>query len=154
MIHNDAIVLAGDIGGTNARFVLFRNGEYLTDSFRAIPVAGYSDLGDVIAEYQMHIGEKAIQQAAFSVATTAEYRDHINLTNVDLQFSISGLRQRFSLSRAKVVNDFTAAALGVVCLSEDCLQLLHKGNSDPAGPRAVIGPGTGLGVSGLLHTGE
>ena len=154
MIHNNAIVLAGDIGGTNARFVLFKNGEYQAQTFRAIPVAGYSDLCDVIAEYRSQIDTNEIDQASFSVATTAEYRDEINLTNVDLRFSISELRRRFSLRRAKVVNDFTAAALGVVCLSDDCLHVLHRGKADPNGPCAVIGPGTGLGVSGLLHTGK
>lgn len=154
MTHNNAIVLAGDIGGTNARFVLFVNGEYQAETFRAIPVAGYSDLCDVIAEYRQQTGAKEIDAASFSVATTAEYGDEISLTNVDLQFSISELRRRFSLRRAKVVNDFTAAALGVVCLSDDCLHQLHKGNAQPNGPCAVIGPGTGLGVSGLLHTGS
>ena len=125
MIHNTAIVLAGDIGGTNARFVLFVDGEYRSETFRAIPVAEFSDLSDVVDLYQQQIGQRNIDQASFSVASTAEYRDEINLTNADLRFSISELRRRFSLRRAKVVNDFTAAALGVVCLSDESLYQLH-----------------------------
>jgi len=154
MTNNAAIVLAGDIGGTNARFVLFVDGEFRPETFCAIPVAEYSDLCDVVEVYQQQIGQRSVDQASFSVASTAEYGDEINLTNADLRFSISELRRRFSMRRAKVVNDFTAAALGVVCLSDDSLSLLHEGTAEHCGPCAVIGPGTGLGVSGLLHTGD
>lgn len=154
MTNNAAFVLAGDIGGTNARFALFVNGKFRPETFCAIPVAEYNDLCDVVEVYQQQVGQRSIDQASFSVASTAEYGDEINLTNADLRFSISELRRRFSMRRAKVVNDFTAAALGVVCLSDDSISLLHEGTADPDGPCAVIGPGTGLGVSGLLHTGE
>ena len=44
MSDNTAIVLAGDIGGTNARFVLFVDGKYSPETFRAIPVAHYLSL--------------------------------------------------------------------------------------------------------------
>ena len=154
MTNDAAIVLAGDIGGTNARFVLFADGKFQPETFCAIPVAEYKDLCDVVEVYRQQVGQRSIDQASFSVASTAEYGDEINLTNADLRFSISELRRRFALRRAKVVNDFTAAALGVVCLSADSLLLLHQGKAEPDGPCAVIGPGTGLGVSGLLHTGE
>lgn len=154
MNQNAANVLAGDIGGTNARFVLFIDGQFEPDTFRAIPVADYKDLSDVVAVYWQGLGSHSIDQASFSVATTAEYGDEINLTNANLRFSISELRRRFSLQRVKVVNDFTAAALGVVCLSADSLTQLHQGMPNSDGPCAVIGPGTGLGVSGLVHTGE
>ncbi len=156
-MHHNGVVLAGDIGGTNARFVLFVDGEYQADTFGAIPVADYSDLSDVVDLYLQGVQHPRVgdcAQAAFSVASTADYRDEINLTNADLRFSISALRKRFSLTRAKVVNDFTAAALGVVCLDDASLLVLHEGIAEPSGPCAVIGPGTGLGVSGLLHTGE
>ena len=154
MSHNTATVLAGDIGGTNARFVLFVDGKYRSETFRAIPVAQYSDLCDVVDVYQKEIGPRSIDEASFSVASTAEYRDEITLTNADLRFSISELRRRFSLRRAKVVNDFTAAALGVIFLSDESLVQLHQGDAEHNGPCAVIGAGTGLGVSGLLHTGD
>ena len=138
-MHNpSAVVLAGDIGGTNARFVVFVNGEYQAGTFRAIPVANFNDLADVIEVYLQDIGRQTLDQASFSVASTAEYGDEINLTNADLRFSIADLRQRFSLHRVKVVNDFTAAALGVVCIADDSLYQLHKGSVEPLGPLSLI----------------
>jgi len=148
------IVLAGDIGGTNARFALFVGSQYQADTFRAIPVANYKDLSDVIAHYSELVDQNRIDQASFSVASTAEFGDAMELTNADMKFSVSALRRRFDMQRVKVVNDFTAAALGMVCIADDSFRCLHKGQAEAFGPRAVIGPGTGLGVSGLFYTGD
>ncbi|MEM7259659.1 MAG: glucokinase, partial [Pseudomonadota bacterium] len=148
------VILTGDIGGTNARFVLFHDGVYQADSFRVIPVGEYSDLGDAVQEYLTQIDAPVIDQASFSFASTHEYQDLMELTNSDLKVSVSGLVKRFQLQRARVVNDFTAAAVGVLSLPEHCLRILNKGSPEPLGPKAVIGPGTGLGVSGLIYTGD
>lgn len=148
------VILTGDIGGTNARFVLFHDGVYQPDSFRVIPVGEYSDLGDAIAEYLTQTDAPVIDQASFSFASTHEYQDLMELTNSDLKVSVSGLVKRFSLQRARVVNDFTAAAVGVLSLPDHCLSVINEGKVEVHGPKAVIGPGTGLGVSGLVYTGE
>lgn len=147
-------VLTGDIGGTNARFVLFQDGVLQADSYRVIPVVKYADLGDAIAEYIRLVDGPDIQKASFSFASTAEYQDNMALTNSSMTVSVSGLLRRFALQRARVVNDFTAAAVGILSLPGEQLQKICGGESDPFGPRAVLGPGTGLGVSGLLYTGS
>lgn len=148
-------VLAGDIGGTNARFALFTNGQYNESSLHTLPVAGFPDLADTIAAYCKLIGDeaKAISKIALSVASTAEYADYMELTNNDVAFKVSDLVARFNLQQARVVNDFTAAALGIVSLPEKNLQLLHEGRADPNAAKAVLGAGTGLGVSGLISAG-
>jgi glucokinase len=147
-------ILTGDIGGTNARFVLFEDGVYQAETFRVIPVGDYTDLGDAVTEYLNQINAPAIAQASFSFASTHEYQDQMELTNSDLKVSVSGLVERFSLQRARIVNDFTAAAVGIVSLPADCLDTINIGHGERYGPKAVIGPGTGLGVSGLVYTGE
>ena len=145
------IVLAGDIGGTNARFVLFRDGQYDESSLQKLPVDSHPDLADTIQQY-LH-GREPVSKIALSVASTAEYTDAMELTNANISFTVSDLVARFSLTQARVVNDFTAAALGVVSLPQQHLQVLHAGTEDPLAPKAVIGAGTGLGVSGLVHSG-
>ncbi len=147
-------VLTGDIGGTNARFVLFENGNYAADTFRVIPVINHNNLGDAVEEYLQLINCTSVQQASFSFASTHEYQDNMELTNSDLSLSVSGLLNRFSLQRCRVVNDFTAAAVGIMSLPAECLSVISPGSPDPQGPRAVLGPGTGLGVSGLVNAGK
>jgi len=145
------IVLAGDIGGTNARFVLFRDGQYDESSLQKLPVDSHPDLADTIQQY-LH-GREPVSKIALSVASTAEYTDAMELTNANISFTVSDLVARFSLTQARVVNDFTAAALGVVKLPKQHLRVLHTGTEDLAGSKAVIGAGTGLGVSGLVQAG-
>ncbi len=155
-------VLTGDIGGTNARFVLFRDGQCIESSMQILPVAERPNLADTIAAYLEAADCGPIDKIALSVASTAEYTDEMELTNCDVSFKVSELVARFSLQQARVVNDFTAAALGVVSLPQEHLQLIHKGESSdtndgmqaPHAPRAVLGPGTGLGVSGLFYSGS
>lgn len=144
-------VLTGDIGGTNARFVLFRDGELDESSLQKVSVSNHPDLADTIEDYLA--GRGPVGKIALSVASTAEYTDSMELTNNNVSFRVSDLVQRFSLNQARVVNDFTAAALGVVSLSSEHLKVLHAGVESPLAPKAVIGAGTGLGVSGLVHSG-
>ena len=149
-------VLTGDIGGTNARFALFCDGQYIESSLRVLPVADHSDLADTIAVYLNDAGDTAqsVSRVALSVASTAEYADFMELTNNKVSFKVSDLVARFGLQQARVVNDFTAAALGVVSLPEKDLQVIHAGVADREGAKAVLGAGTGLGVSGLVYSGS
>jgi len=149
-------VLTGDIGGTNARFALFCDGQYIESSLHTLPVADHPDLADTIAVYLDQAGDNAgsVSKIALSVASTAEYTDFMELTNNKVSFRVSDLVARFGLQQARVVNDFTAAALGVVSLPEKNLQVIHQGVTDSDGPKAVLGAGTGLGVSGLVYSGS
>ena len=148
------LILTGDIGGTNARFALFSGGQYIETSLRTLPVTDNADLADTIAAcFSMLDHEpKAVSRIALSVASTT-YEDLVELTNNNVSFRVSDLVARFGLQQAKVINDFTAVALGVVSLPEQHVQLLHKGTVSPDAPRAVLGAGTGLGVSGLINAG-
>lgn len=147
-------VLTGDIGGTNARFALFNDGQFIESSLRKLPVADYPDLADTIATYLAGADVTGVSKIALSVASTAEYCDFMELTNNNVSFKVSDLVARFGLQQARVVNDFTAAALGVVDLPEQNLQTIHPGITDTHAPKAVLGAGTGLGVSGLIYSGS
>lgn len=147
-------VLCGDVGGTNARFVLFKDGVYAGDTLKTLPVGRHSDLADTIRDYLKLVECSEVDKIALSVASTAEYGDAMELTNNNVSFRVSDLVASFGLSQARVVNDFTAAALGVVRLPEENLIVLNNGQHDGTAPRAVIGAGTGLGVSGLVYSGN
>jgi len=53
-----------------------------------------------------------------------------------------------------VLNDFEAQALAVVALGPEHREKIGGGEPDPNAARVVLGPGTGLGVAGLVRFGD
>jgi len=52
-----------------------------------------------------------------------------------------------------VLNDFEAQALAVIALGEEHMEKIGGGVPEANTGRVVLGPGTGLGVAGLIHSG-
>ena len=139
--------LVGDIGATNARFALI--GENLAATrLRVYACDDFPGIGEAIAAY---LTAEAVRprEAALAVASPVT-GDRITLTNHPWSFSIEDLRRRLELERLLVVNDFTANALAVPHLGADERVKIGGGSAAPRAPIAVLGPGTGLGASGLV----
>jgi glucokinase len=92
-------------------------------------------------------------QAGIGIANPIE-GDQVRMTNHAWQFSIEALRQALGLRRLVFVNDFTALALSLTTLQAGELQAVGGGQAVPHAPLALLGPGTGLGVSGLLRAAD
>ena len=78
-------------------------------------------------------------------------RDEIAFTNSDWRFSQATLQAAVGLDRLLVLNDFEALALSLPRLTSAQLRP-HGAMPVPEGTLAVIGPGTGLGVAGVVQT--
>lgn len=144
--------LVGDVGGTNARFaILDDNGTPSQPS--TLRVDDYSSLAEAIATYTNEHAIDRVDSAAIAVATPIT-GDQVTLTNNHWSFSIDETRARLTLTELHVVNDFTALALSVPHLPADQLARIGGGDSRQGATIAVIGPGTGLGVSGLVPCGD
>ena len=76
--------------------------------------------------------------------------DRVAMTNHHWTFSIRELQAQLGLARLRVVNDFTALALALPRLGEADRWQLGGDAPEPGCAIGLIGPGTGLGVSGLL----
>src|SRR5581483_2833576 len=76
--------------------------------------------------------------------------DQVTLTNHPWSFSMSRLQRDLCAERLVVINDFTAQALAVPHLRPKERAAVGGGKAVPSAPIAVLGPGTGLGVSGLI----
>lgn len=137
-----------DIGGTNARFAIARNGTF--DHLVHVEVARYASLHDALTDYLGGL-PPAMQpsQGAFAVAGPV-LGDHIALTNSAWSFSVSELRQRLGFEALKVFNDFAATAMAVPYLPAQDRFPIGPAGAEVHGPIGVIGPGTGLGVSSLV----
>ncbi len=142
-----AKILLGDVGGTNTRLAIFDRASGEIEHERKIPTAQHFGLIDAVEGYVRDVG---IQPDGASVAVaTPVYGDRIRLTNSDWSFSQAGAKHHFNWDWLRVCNDFEALALAVPTLTDD--ELVQIGGNDPGdGNKAVIGPGTGLGVAGLV----
>lgn len=141
--------LVGDIGGTNARFALVRRGQVKPEAVAVLPCRDYDNLDSAIVDYLHKAGIEAVSEACLAVASPV--RDtRVRMTNNHWSFDTEEVRQQFQWRAFKVINDFTAMALGVPHVSTDQLVHVCGGPGDSRRPRLVMGPGTGLGVSGLV----
>ena len=96
-----------------------------------------------------YLGDRKVRDAVFAVATPVG-ADRIKFTNSPWTFSIKATREALGLERLEVINDFTAQALAIPVLRERDRAQICDGLPVPKEPIGVIGPGTGLGVAGLL----
>lgn len=150
---NEADVrLIADIGGTNARFALSYSDSLRPTKIHISPCADHATLEDAIQTYLKQVGARP-RRAAIAVAT-ALTGDRVQMTNHVWSFSISAVQARLKLDQLLVLNDFTALALAIPHLQADECTQVGGGKAASDAPVAVIGPGTGLGVSGLIPTGD
>jgi glucokinase len=145
--------LLGDIGGTNARFALQRSPGGALEHVRRYPTDACPTLEDAIRRYLDEEGLDRVALAAIGIANPVT-GDRIRMTNHPWTFSIEETRAVLGLERFVVVNDFHALALSLPMLAPDDVVQLGGQAAEPGEPLALIGPGTGLGVSGLVFTAD
>lgn len=142
--------LVGDIGGTNARFALVRSGETTPEAVKVLACRDYDNLDSAIGDYFRRVGIAEVQGACLAVAATPASGTQVRMTNNHWCFDSEEVRSQFGWGVFKVINDFTAMALGIPHVDPGKLIRVCGGPGDARRPRLVIGPGTGLGVSGLV----
>lgn len=143
--------LLADIGGTNCRIARWENGHIR--AVESVPTADFTGPVPLFNRYMRKMdGANRPTHGAFCVAGPV-VGDSAGLTNAphpDWVFSIARLTTDLGWRDLRVVNDFTALALALPHFSTHHLLPLGGRTADPSGTKAVLGPGTGLGVSGLV----
>ncbi|MFG1706177.1 glucokinase [Nonomuraea sp. M3C6] len=139
--------LVADIGGTNARFGLVTSLGARPSNVAVLAGADYDTLPEAVAAYLAeHAGGVRPGAACLAVAGPID-GDRYRLTNSTWAGSVRDL----DVPYARLLNDFEALAVSLPHLEGD--DLVSLGGPDPAhGVKAVLGPGTGLGVGGLVPT--
>lgn len=144
-------ILVADIGGTNARFAL------ATPDGRVGEAAVYpgADHPDFVSLLRTFLATRDRHPAGAVLAIAAPVTgDRVKLTNSPWTISASAVRDALSLERVVVINDFAAQALALPALSAADLAPIGGGRAEPRAAMAVLGPGTGLGVAGLIPYGD
>ncbi|MBK3867656.1 glucokinase [Pseudomonas stutzeri] len=141
--------LVGDIGGTNARFALWR--DQRIEQIRVLSTAEHVRPELAIRAYLNEIGQPLETLEAVCLACAGPVDgDFFRFTNNHWQLSRQAFRRELGVKRLLLINDFTAMALGMTRLRDDERITVREGEPEAGRPRLVIGPGTGLGVAGLL----
>lgn len=146
-------VLAGDVGGTNARLAVVevdgtagrvvREGRFASQD--------YPGLAPIVREF---CGEaECPDRAAFGIACPV-VADQCQATNLPWTVNRRELAQAIGIPRTAILNDFSAIGRGLALLADEDYLILQPGDAVPRAPVALIGAGTGLGVGYLLWNGS
>ncbi|WP_342649582.1 glucokinase [Pseudomonas sp. REB1044] len=143
-------LLVGDIGGTNARFALWRdNGLH---AVQVLATADYSSPEQAIEAYlhEQGIACGGVSDVCLSVAGPVD-GDDFRFTNNHWRLNRTAFCNTLQVQRLLLLNDFSAMALGMTRLKPGEFVEVCPGQADQARPALIIGPGTGLGVGTLLN---
>jgi len=149
--------LLADIGGTNARFALQRAGGEGFADIEVLACGDYPAIGDAVRAYlgkaaARGLAAEGLRQAAIAIANPVE-GDEVSMTNHCWSFSIAALKAELGLDTLLVVNDFAALAMSLPHLKAEQRERIGGGVEQANKPIGLIGPGTGLGVSGVVPCG-
>ncbi|MEM8948089.1 MAG: glucokinase [Pseudomonadota bacterium] len=139
--------LVSDIGGTNARFALVGDDGWPKNE----NTLKTKDFPGVVEAADTYLDGRSVDGVVLVVAGPVE-EDRIALTNCPWAFSLDGTKTAMGVKRLIAINDFVAQALSIPRLDASDCEKLGGGEALDDRAIAVIGPGTGLGVAGLLKT--
>ena len=147
-------VLAGDVGGTKTLLAVV---EVDGDSVRIGEEARYSSpeypgLASVLREFLARV--RGPVEAACLGVPGAVLGGACRTPNLPWYLTEEALRRETGIPGLSLINDFAAAALGVLGLDPASLATLQEGVPESRGTRAVIGAGTGLGQAILVWNGR
>jgi glucokinase len=142
--------LVADIGATHARFAL----QFAPRVFRHVAVLKCAEFDGIVPLLRFYLADHTginLQHAALAVAYPVS-GDQVRMTNRAWEFSTDAVRRELGLATLLIVNDFTALAMGIPSLAPSDLMQVGGGAPAPKAVVGVLGPGTGLGVSGVIPT--
>ena len=140
--------ILGDVGGTNARFAIQRGPRTALERVEKLACDDFADFSDALSHYRALI-DVPVKAAAFGIANPVNGPD-LRMTNHPWAFSIEAVRRAQTLEALLFLNDFTALSLGLEGIREGEVTQIGGGPGQPGAAYAILGPGTGLGVSGSI----
>jgi glucokinase len=148
------MILAGDIGGTNARLAYFQpqNGRFQLVSERVFPSRDHRGLGEIVTKFLDESGTRP-EAACFGIAGPVR-NGRVETSNLPWVIEQSVLANQIHLAATLLINDLEASAWGIGALGIEDLVTLNPGAGSVAGNQAVVAPGTGLGEAGLFWDGS
>jgi len=146
------MLLAADIGGTNARLALFD-----ADGRTPLVVETYSTAASdgvpALVEEFLSAQRARVTAACVAVAATVS-KGRADGINLPWAVDERELARALHLPTVALVNDLAANARGITELEPYDLLPLNAGSPAASGNRAVVSAGTGLGEAALVWSGD
>lgn len=148
------MILAGDIGGTNARLAYFQpqNGHLRLVSERVFPSREHNEFGEIVGRF-LHDSGAHPEAACFGIAGPVR-NGRVETSNLPWVIEQSRLADQFHLPSTLLINDLEAIAWGIGALGSADLVPLNNVGGSAIGNQAVVAPGTGLGEAGMFWDGN
>lgn len=157
-------VLAGDIGGTNARFAIFdrkSDGAPSLVCSEVLESRSYKSFESAMGAFLDHAAKvakskKKLTLAAASLAIAGPVVDQrVKTTNLPWHIDARTIGKRFAIANVTLLNDLVAVGLGALASSPKHQVVLQVGRPKKAGGNlAVIAAGTGLGEATFVWDGQ
>jgi len=145
----DGRLLAGDVGGTNARLALFEPDGRTEVARATYPSREHTGLDEIIRAF---LGEHPAQVTGACVGVAGPVRDgRTQEVNLAWPVDAASLAATLGLDGVVLLNDLEANAWGIDALGRDDVVSLQAGATGASGNAAVISAGTGLGEALIVR---
>lgn len=145
--------LIADIGATHTRCALLDDRGHVL-SPETVHNADFTGVEGLLKIYLDHRrASDRPRRAAIAIAAPV-LDDEVRMLNIDWRLSQVALKDALGLHGLIVVNDFAAVAWGLPNLASGDRKQLGGGAAAPRAPLAVLGPGSGLGVAGIVPSAD
>ena len=149
----EAIILAGDIGGTKANMLLTRFSKGGIETIKASRYVSkdYHSFNEILTHFLE--GQDQPNKICFSVAGPV-IEGKVKFTNLSWNIDSEEISKHVGGSPVAIINDLESTAYGLAGLKENELNILYKGTNETPGNIAILAAGTGLGEAGLFFDGK
>ena len=154
-----SFILAGDVGGTRARFALLdERGRkvFYQDVLESRTFATFEGaLARFVEGARAKVKAKgAIRAASFGIAGPV-VDQRVKTTNLPWVIDAATVSDEFDIARVTLLNDLVAVGLGALAAGPSKIRSIHAGKPRRSGGNlAVIAAGTGLGEASFVWDGH
>lgn len=152
-MHNAPILIA-DIGGTNARFALADDSTQHFSSTQTLQAVEFEKLTDAIDTYLSAHSIKQVKAMCLAAAGPI-INGGVKFPNSHWQVDSLDLKAKYNIEHAYLLNDWEAIAYSLTKLTGADLKNIGgewQTIATESFTVAALGPGSGLGSSGLINT--
>lgn len=152
MIDHSRQALVGAMGGTYISLATADIDELTVSNFALLNTADFERPMQALERYLTSI-PRCPNKVGLALAGTVA-GDKATFTHRDWTLSKNDVLAATGADHVAFINDLEALALSLPHLTDHDVQEVHPGEAVLHGTKVVIGAGTGLGIAGLVHTGE